>query len=322
MRWIPALACGFLASSSFAQNRVGVPVRDLAQHAVEQSQLALVQSQGFHLQADIAKKKAPDSAYRAKIEQYWITPDKWRRTIESAEFSQTLVVNGTAISEKDTGDYYPYWLNELVIATFEPLPMLEQMRQSDSEIPKPDADAKSCADFHMRVDRWTICFQGKDGLLESVFTKGYAVQFEEYKKFGGKQIARRLITSPEYGLDLEERITELSELRTPDVGMFEIKEPTPLDQRIRSGACLRRGTTWHGHQQHRDCMARHWGRTGEGRMRRVCFNRSSRAHSRDAARRLRQCRPSESVARAGNEMAAEARNRRRVARSNGSLVGI
>jgi hypothetical protein len=324
VRWIPALACTFLTSSSFAQNPRGVPVRDLAQHAVEISQLTPLQRQAFHLKAEIAKRKAPDSAYRAKIEEYWIAPDKWQRTIESAEFSQTLIVNGAATSEKDTGDYYPYWLNELVTATFEPLPMLEQVRQSDSEIPKPggDAKSKSCANFHMRIDRWTICFQGKDGLLESVFTKGYSVRFEEYKKFGDKEIARRPITSPEYGLDLEERITELSELRTPDEGMFEIKEPTPVDQQIRServSAEVLRGMVIGGTE-----IA--WPATGGGPAKGGCAlfvsNGSRRARSRNPARRLRQFRPSESIARAGDEMATEARNRQRGARSGGSLVGV
>src|SRR5450432_3835104 len=105
MRWILAVACAFLTSSSSAQNPASVPVRDLAQHAVEQSQLTLLQRQAFHLKAEIAKQKSPDSAYRARVEEYWIAPDKWHRTIESADFSQTLVVNGASISEKDTGDY-------------------------------------------------------------------------------------------------------------------------------------------------------------------------------------------------------------------------
>jgi hypothetical protein len=42
------------------------------------------------------------------IEEYWVSPTKWRRTIESPEFKQTLVVNGTDIWEKDIGDYFRF----------------------------------------------------------------------------------------------------------------------------------------------------------------------------------------------------------------------
>lgn len=39
-----------------------------------------------------------------------------------------------------------------------------------------------CSDLQQTVDRIMICFSG-NGLLESVFTKGYFAMFRDYQKF-------------------------------------------------------------------------------------------------------------------------------------------
>ncbi len=49
----------------------------------------------------------PDSSYHAQVEEYWVSPTKWKRTIESPHFSQTLVVNGDAVSEQGHGRLLP-----------------------------------------------------------------------------------------------------------------------------------------------------------------------------------------------------------------------
>jgi hypothetical protein len=36
--------------------------------------------------------------YHADIEEYWVAPDKWRRTVKTSNFSQTLIVNGEKTS--------------------------------------------------------------------------------------------------------------------------------------------------------------------------------------------------------------------------------
>jgi len=234
MRLSLALFLLALAPSALASEGGRVPLAELADRAVQQSKLILPGSKPFHLKAEIAETTDPDSDFHAKIEEYWVSATKWNRTIESRNFSQTLVVNGDAVSEKDTGDYFPFWLNELVTAMFDPLPMLDALKKANSQLPKPQGSANSttCADFQARVDRWVICFEGEHGLLSSVFTKGYAVELKEYKNFGDKRVARRIVTNPEPGTTIEAHITELTELTQPDDQMFTVQEITPPAERI------------------------------------------------------------------------------------------
>jgi hypothetical protein len=49
------------------------------------------------LQAVITERGDPNE--HVEVEMSWMAPDKWKRTIRSAEFSQTLIVNGDKIFE-------------------------------------------------------------------------------------------------------------------------------------------------------------------------------------------------------------------------------
>ena len=205
------------------------------------SQLTLPGSAPFHIKFSIRETTSPESDRRAEVEEYWISPEKYRRTIQSPSFSQTLIVNGHAISESDTGDYFPYWLYQVVTAVFDPVPFAAQLQQTKQEITGPSGGANDrvCGDLHFRVDRIMVCFDGR-GRLESAFTKGYNAQYKEYKEFGGKQVARRIVTEPEYKSEIAAAITGLDPLPEPqddlkdDSGkpLFEIKMPTPAADRI------------------------------------------------------------------------------------------
>lgn len=46
----------------------------------------------FHIKAVITEGRNTEPI--GHVEMYWVAPNKWRRTIESDDFSQTLVVNG------------------------------------------------------------------------------------------------------------------------------------------------------------------------------------------------------------------------------------
>ncbi len=232
---IVLLAC-LLSTSAFGSDRDKNSLAGAAGHAVQQSKLTLPGCKPFHLKAEIVETKNPESDYHAFIEEYWVSPSKYRRTIESPEFSQTLVANADAVYEKNTGDYFPFWLNELVTAIVDPLPMLSAVKQVNVQLSKGPggSGSRTCADLHARVDRWVICFEGSHGLLESVFTKGYSAEFRDYRDFGDKRVARRISNDPEPGTHLEARITELTELTQPDEGMFAIPQPTPASERIKS----------------------------------------------------------------------------------------
>jgi hypothetical protein len=61
----------------------------------------------FTVRVHLFESTNPPSPYRADIEEYWVSPQEWRRSIDTPEFKQTLIANGDQVSEQDTGDYYP-----------------------------------------------------------------------------------------------------------------------------------------------------------------------------------------------------------------------
>ncbi|MGA7851731.1 MAG: energy transducer TonB [Candidatus Acidiferrales bacterium] len=222
-----------VAITTPAQSGRTIPLSDAVNHALGKSQLTLPGSAPFHIKISISETTNPRSERHAGVEEYWLSPEKYRRTIQSPAFSQTLIVNGSAVSETDTGDYYPYWLYQLVTAVFDPIPFAAQLQDPDRQIAEPSGNEKDqvCSDIHMTVDRIVICFSG-NRLLESVFTKGYFAEFRDYQKFSAKQVPRRIVSEPEYKSEIVASITALDPLPQPDESMFEVKSPTPPAGRI------------------------------------------------------------------------------------------
>jgi TonB family protein len=222
-----------IAISTPARSGRTIPLSDAVNHALGKSQLTLPGSAPFHIKISISETTNPPSERHAEVEEYWLSSEKYRRTIQSPAFSQTLIVNGSAVCETDTGDYYPYWLYQLVMAVFDPIPFAAQLQHPDRQIAEPSGDEKDqvCSDIHMTVDRIVICFSG-NRLLESVFTKGYFAKFADYQKFGAKQVPRRIISEPENKTEIAASITTLEPLPQPDESMFEVKSPTPPAGRI------------------------------------------------------------------------------------------
>jgi outer membrane lipoprotein-sorting protein len=73
--------------------------------SIVQATLVAPGSTPFHLKATITERGDP--TYAARVEIFWLAPDKWRRTIQSQEFSQTLIVNGDKVFEQDSDDSFP-----------------------------------------------------------------------------------------------------------------------------------------------------------------------------------------------------------------------
>jgi TonB family protein len=221
-----------------------IPFGEAANLAVSESKLTTPGSAPFHLKAKIAEKDSPDSDLKADVEVFWVSPAKWRRTIQSPDFSQRVIVNGDKVSEQDSGDYYPFWLHELVTAMVDPLPMLESLKQTKAQIEKPNGSAgsTSCARFQSKVGIppvqnaafYVFCFELEHGLLDSVVTPQYSVVFQNYRRFKDKRIARLLVSYPEPGTTIEATVTELSELTNVDESQFTISQPTPFEKQLRS----------------------------------------------------------------------------------------
>ena len=235
-----------LAATAMAQEDQGkiVSVGEAADHAVQQSKLTLAGGTPFHLKAHIAGSGAPKPEYSADVEEYWLSPEKWRRTVETAGFSQTLIANGGQVSETLKGDYYPFWLHDLVTALLDPLPMVDQLKsmRGQVEIPQDSLKSNSCMSMQLKAGTppaqntipYAFCFGGKIGLLQAVLTPGYKAQFDDYLPFKKKMVARTVRAEFAPGLTLAARITELSELANPDEKLFAIDKATPLTEQMKT----------------------------------------------------------------------------------------
>src|SRR5271169_5266812 len=101
-----AFLMGLLCSAPLPQASAAdrVAPADLPRHAVEESQITLPGSPPFHFRARVVEAtNRKNDSYNAEIEEYWVAPDKWRRTVKSADFSQTLILNGQKTTEQLTG---------------------------------------------------------------------------------------------------------------------------------------------------------------------------------------------------------------------------
>jgi len=240
--------CGPLASvqgnaQRKAQAAKSVSLGEAAEKAMQQSQLTLPGSSPFHLKATISDVNGTHPEYKAELEEYWMSPTTWRRTMHSSDFSQTLIVNNGKISENDSADYYPFWLHDLVTALFDPLPMLAQLKQLSAQLELPEEDkSTSCVNFSSPGNNravpissaYAFCFQDRRGLLQIVNTPGYKAHFENFKTFGNKQVPYRVAEDLQPGLILTATITELTALKTADETLFAIETPTPPDRQIRN----------------------------------------------------------------------------------------
>jgi len=250
-RLLLSLALFYLLTATAGAQEAGgkiVSIGQAADHAVQQSKLTLAGGAPFHLKAHItnavANASLPKREYWAEVEEFWVSPEKWRRTVQSAGFSQTLVANGGGVSEKLTGDYYPFWLHDLVTALFDPLPMVDQLKlmQGQLEIPQDSAKSNSCVNMQFKAGiapeqnnlGLAFCFGGKGGLLQAVITPGYKAQFDNYLPFKKKMVARTIKAEFAPGLVVTAKITELAELASPDENLFTVDTATPSTEQMKT----------------------------------------------------------------------------------------
>jgi hypothetical protein len=114
--------------------------------------------------------------------------------------------------------------------------MIEELKRIDSEMAKPYGSEHSdtCADLHTKIDRWVICFESSHGLLTSAITRGYDAEFKNFKAFGDKRVAHLISIDPEPGTHIDATITELTEVREVDEGMFAIPRASPPEEQIKT----------------------------------------------------------------------------------------
>lgn len=216
-------------------------LEDLPKKAVERSQITSPGSRPFVLKAKVLEVTNPsNTSYQAEIEEDWIAPDKWRRTVKTSSFSQTLIVNGGKTAEQLTGDYYPNWLRTLVAAIFEPGTSLRGVDLTRSRDNPVIGGSKVCRRFTVMAGVAPVsnkvfssfCFQ--DGLIDFVAMPGYEATYKDYKNFAGKHVARTISENIESGTVVQASIEELTELKSPDDSLFAIQQASAPLQSIKA----------------------------------------------------------------------------------------
>jgi hypothetical protein len=198
---------------------------------VVQGTLIAPGSTPFHLKAVITE--GGDPAPIARVEMFWVAPDKWRRVIQSDVFGQTLVVNGDKVFEQDADDYFPLGLQTLLTAMVDPKPVLDAFRPGDMVHTK--ANGASSESGAISFGNGMIASSlPSTGLVESVDSAGHGVEFTKYEEFKGKRIARILRHRARGGESMTARVTDLEELKKTTESLFAISEPTPVNRQIRS----------------------------------------------------------------------------------------
>ncbi|MGH9500930.1 MAG: energy transducer TonB [Terriglobales bacterium] len=216
-----------------------IPVGLAVQNAIKLSRLTVPGENPFHLKATShpANSFIPD--YTAEIEEYWISPDKWRRTIRSKTFEQTIIVNGPKRLEKSSDDYYPKWINDIVIAILEAAPqhLLNDIEQlPDTVVPGKAASVRyqpSSTDGTVTNAWWGSVDLAPNGVLKWISGKLFSAGFKNYTDFHGKSIPQVVETFPPIPHGDVNTEVEVSDFSPSDESMFAIETPTPAKDQLR-----------------------------------------------------------------------------------------
>jgi hypothetical protein len=111
-----------------------VPVGKLLSQMIHRSTLAEPGGRPFYLKATLADNDDAKSEFNGTVEEYWLSPTKWRRVVKLRDFSQTRIVNGDLIYEENNGDYFPLNDEKLANEIVDPLPQsaVDLLNQLDS----------------------------------------------------------------------------------------------------------------------------------------------------------------------------------------------
>jgi len=117
------LFCGLSISTSGQIQRTSVPIDNAAAKALEVGALTAKGLKPFHIRMVVSEPENPESPYQGTIEEWWSSPEQWRRVVTSKDgMHQIIVMAQGKKTESDQGDYFPLWLRNFVTALFDPIP--------------------------------------------------------------------------------------------------------------------------------------------------------------------------------------------------------
>ncbi|MGD0790927.1 MAG: energy transducer TonB [Terriglobales bacterium] len=203
---------------------------------IHRSTLAEPGGRPFYLKATITDRDDAKSEFNGTVEEYWLSPTKWRRVIKLRDFSQTRIANGDMIYEDNNGDYFPLHDEMLANEIVDPLPKsaVDLMNQLELMGAEPGSGVGQCMaekyfnNAEGRETRVLLAYDCKTGLLIYLWspTCCYGVM-TDYRKFHNKLVAYATKDDP-----INIRIDTLRDLDAPDESMFAISQPTPPAKRM------------------------------------------------------------------------------------------
>jgi TonB family protein len=205
--------------------------------ASKKSNLTAPGSAPFHLKLSAKETRQNDPQLQADLEIWWAAPDKWRREIKSPAFSQAAVQNGQGYYENNSGDYMPFWLNELIQAAIDPIPL--EALKSELQSEQVEFNRRGCAEWQTyfaaegeQIDQHNeVCFNS-DGTVGRFFTRPGSAQLESYQKFQGKWTASSISVWPGGPKDVRGTVYVLEKLKA-DGDQFAIPKDGGLPSRMR-----------------------------------------------------------------------------------------
>ncbi|MGA7156001.1 MAG: hypothetical protein WBY53_04100 [Acidobacteriaceae bacterium] len=213
--------------------RVSEPAGKTLAKAIRASALGRPGAKPFHVRLEVSQLKGNAGGYAATIEETWVAPDRWIRTVHAPDVSQVTVMNGSGLHVITQGEYFPKWLRDFVTGLFTPVPDVHRWNLSNAPIEYivlPNgirSDPCQHAEFNLgeppleQVNFANDCFRARDGLLGMVQSPNYTIEFNDYAGFGKLKIARELSEEPANRVELAGRVTVLEEARGVASQMFD-----------------------------------------------------------------------------------------------------
>lgn len=241
--WIIALSLGISAAAPAQIQHSTVPLGDAIERALKNGSLTFGDARPFHIRLSVSEPENPQSPYVGSIEEWWSSPEQWRREVRGkGALHQTIVVSGGKKTEKDEGDYYPLWLRNFEVAILDPIPypdawkvkgaVIEQITMPNGAKSSPNVRAQSKIGTGDRAtDAFSNISFDQEGRLSFFGSPRYAMEFHDYRDFGKKQIARRLVDNPESGTTLVGEVQVLEDLsKTSNLAQLFAPLPTNEDR--------------------------------------------------------------------------------------------
>jgi hypothetical protein len=231
---VPLVLLLLLSLAATGANRI--PVGKLLNEMIRRSTLVEPGSRPFYLKATITDRGDAKSEFNGTVEEYWLSPTKWRRVIKLRDFSQTRIANGDAIYEDNSGDYFPLHDEMLANEIVDPLPKsaVDLLNKLGLEATAPGSGEGQCMsekyfdDEDGRETRALLAYDCKTGLLVYLWSPSccYGVM-TDYRKFHSKLVAFATKDDP-----INIRIDTLRDLDSAEESLFAIAQPTPPAKRI------------------------------------------------------------------------------------------